>query len=101
MNFASDNCAPVHPRIMAALIEANDGAAASYGRDDLTRRAEAALRDRFEAPDAAVFLLGTGTGANALALAQMIPPLAGFSAIRARISRPANWVPPALWRAAR
>lgn len=74
MNFASDNCAPVHPRIMAALIEANDGAAASYGRDDLTRRAEAALRDRFEAPDAAVFLLGTGTGANALALAQMIPP---------------------------
>ena len=68
MNFASDNCAPVHPRIMAALIEANDGAAASYGRDDLTRRAEAALRDRFEAPEAAVYLVATGSYAFALAI---------------------------------
>ena len=74
MNFASDNASGVHPRIMAALAAANDGPAPSYGRDPLTAAAVARVREVFEAPDAAVFLLGTGTGANALALAQLCPP---------------------------
>ena len=74
MNFGSDNASGVHPRIMAAMAAANDGHAASYGRDDLTARAQDRVREVFDAPDAQVFLLGTGTGANALALAQLCPP---------------------------
>ena len=74
MNFGSDNASGVHPRIMAALAAANDGVAASYGRDPLTARAQDAVREMLDAPDAAVFLIGTGTGANALALSQLCPP---------------------------
>ncbi|HRO13536.1 MAG TPA: beta-eliminating lyase-related protein, partial [Paracoccus sp. (in: a-proteobacteria)] len=74
MNFASDNTAGVHPRIMAALAAANDGHCPSYGRDSMTAAAVARVREVFEAPRAEVFLLGTGTGANALALAQLCPP---------------------------
>ena len=74
MNFGSDNASGGHPRIMAALAAANDGVAASYGRDALTAEAQDRVREVFDARDAAVFLLGTGTGANALALAQLCPP---------------------------
>ena len=38
MNFASDNTAPVSPEIMAALGQANDGFASSYGADALTMK---------------------------------------------------------------
>lgn len=74
MNFASDNASGVHPDILAAIVAANEGAAPSYGRDRLTRAAVEAVRAAFEAPEAEVFLMGTGTGANALALAQVCPP---------------------------
>ena len=74
MNFGSDNASGVHPRIMAALAAANEGVAPSYGRDALTAAAVDRVRAVFEAPEAAVFLLGTGTGANALALSQLCPP---------------------------
>ena len=55
MNFGSDNASGVHPRIMAALAAANEGHASSYGRDDLTARAAARVREVFDAPDAEVF----------------------------------------------
>ena len=74
MNFASDNATGVHPDILAAIVAANDGHLPSYGRDRLTAAAIALVRETFEAPEAEVFLLGTGTGANALALAQLCPP---------------------------
>ena len=74
MNFASDNATGVHPDVWTAMAAANDGHLPSYGRDALTRAAVARVRDLFEAPEAEVFLLGTGTGANALALAQLCPP---------------------------
>jgi len=73
MNFASDNAAPAHPVILAAIAEANAGAAPSYGADSWTARAVAAIQEIFER-DCAVLLVATGTAANALSLAAMTPP---------------------------
>jgi threonine aldolase len=74
MNFASDNTSPAHPRVMEALARANEGYAQSYGEDTLTRAAEARIRDVFEAPEATVAFVATGTAANALSAALLCPP---------------------------
>lgn len=73
MEFASDNAAGVAPSIMDALVHANAGFATAYGEDTLTRRLEHRFSELFER-DVAAFLIGTGTAANALALAQLSPP---------------------------
>src|SRR5690349_11374453 len=73
MNFGSDNAAGVAPEILAAIAKANDGAVLAYGRDDWTRRVERRFAEVFE-HEVAVFLVPTGTGANALALAHLAPP---------------------------
>lgn len=74
MNFASDNVGPAHPRVMQALLAANEGTQSSYGADDLNTQAVAAVREVFEAPEAAVYFVATGTAANALALATLAQP---------------------------
>ena len=71
MNFASDNAGPVHPRVMQALALANEGYAPSYGTDVWTQTATRLIREAFEAPEAAVILVATGTAANSLALATL------------------------------
>src|SRR5258708_31919420 len=73
MEFASDNAAGVAPAILDALVRANAGCAIAYGHDALTRRLERRFSEVFER-DVAVFLVGTGTAANALALAHLSPP---------------------------
>ena len=73
MNFASDNAAGIAPEILAAIARANDGDALAYGRDEWTKRVEARFAEMFER-EVAVFLLPTGTAANALALAHLTPP---------------------------
>ena len=74
MFFASDNAGPVHPEVLAALARANEGYAMPYGADDGMGRVRQQIRDVFEAPDAMVHLLATGTAANSLALACMCQP---------------------------
>ena len=74
MNFASDNTAPIPPQIMAALARANQGYAMGYGNDPLTARVQARVREVFQAPQAAVHLVSTGTAANSLSLALLCPP---------------------------
>ena len=74
MHFRSDNFSPVHPRVMDALVRANQGYATSYGDDTIMDRVRARLREVFEAPEAAVYLVGTGGAANALALATYVQP---------------------------
>ena len=76
MRFASDNSSGAAPEVMAALLRANDGFERSYGADAAMGRVTALVREAFEAPEAAVYLVATGTAANALALAQLRKVLA-------------------------
>jgi threonine aldolase len=73
MNFKSDNEAPAHPRIMQALMDANEGYATAYSDDRYSRE----LNDRISAwfeTDCHVLPISTGTAANCIALAEIIPP---------------------------
>jgi threonine aldolase len=72
-NFKSDNVSPVCEAIMSAIIAANNGPAASYGGDDLTRQLETVASEIFGAA-VAIFPVTTGTAANALALSQLVQP---------------------------
>lgn len=74
MNFGSDNESPAHPDVMQALLQANSGYATSYGNDLIMDRVRDATRNLFEAPDAAVYLVATGSTANALSLSLHASP---------------------------
>ncbi|OCX67168.1 threonine aldolase [Thioclava sp. SK-1] len=71
MNFTSDNTSGVAPRIMQAMMAANDGHVPSYGADPLSAAVQAQLRILLDAPQAQVFLVSTGTAANALSCAAL------------------------------
>jgi threonine aldolase len=74
MHFASDHTSGAAPEIMAAVVKANEGYERSYGADAAMERVTALVRDLFEAPEAVVHLVATGTAANALAIATHCPP---------------------------
>ncbi len=74
MYFASDNSGPVHPEVLQALTDANQGHAMAYGSDTLMNEVRDQIRGVFEAPGAAVYLVATGTAANSLALATLSQP---------------------------
>jgi len=76
MQFLSDNTAPAHPAILAALESANRQATHSYGDDAWTARLDAAFSEYFAAP-VCVFAVATGTAANALSLACLTAPWGG------------------------
>src|SRR5262245_12076379 len=73
MNFASDNSVGVAPEILAAIAAASSGGALAYGNDAVTRRVEQRFAELFE-HEVAVFLVPTGTAANALSIAHLAPP---------------------------
>src|SRR6266545_1815211 len=73
MYFASDNTAGMAPEILDAIGRANTGYALGYGNDEWTQRVERRFAEIFER-EVAVFLVPTGTAANALALAHLSPP---------------------------
>lgn len=74
MNFASDNSGPVHPQVMAALEAANTGYALPYGVEPQMEQVTKRLCDVFEAPEAAVYLVATGTAANSVILSCYAQP---------------------------
>ncbi|SFK01763.1 threonine aldolase family protein [Celeribacter neptunius] len=74
MQFASDNTSGVHPKLMEALAKANEGYAPAYAGDRWTAELTERLRDMFQAPDALIYPMTSGTGTNAALLAAMSPP---------------------------
>jgi threonine aldolase len=65
--FASDNNSGVHPEIMKAIIEANEGHTIAYGDDIYTDRAKAKLYEHF-GNDIDIYFVFIGTAANVLGL---------------------------------
>lgn len=72
MRFFSDNAAPVHPAVMAAIAAA-DELDTAYDGDRWSRQLDARLSDLFETEVTALWV-PSGTAANCLALAAMCPP---------------------------
>lgn len=66
-SFASDNNSGVHPRVMEALIKANDNHAVGYGDDPWTAAAVTKIKEVF-GESASPFFVFNGTGANSVAL---------------------------------
>ena len=75
MQFLSDNAAAVHPRVWDAL-RAADAPQPPYDNDALSQQLDAVFADLFGRP-CAVLWVATGTAANCLALASMVPPHGG------------------------
>ncbi len=74
MFFASDNGGPAAPEVIEAIAKANSGIAMPYGADPIMDEVRSQIRELFEAPGAEVYLVATGTAANALALACLVQP---------------------------
>ena len=72
MNFKSDNEAPAHPAILEAIIDANRDMATAYADDAWSLRLDDAFSTLFET-ECTVLPLATGTAANSVALASMVP----------------------------
>lgn len=75
MQFLSDNAAAVHPHIWAAL-QAADAPAPPYDNDALSQQLDDVFGALFGRP-CAVLWVATGTAANCLALATLVPPHGG------------------------
>lgn len=67
VEFGSDNHSGVHPNIMKAIINANNGFCISYGDDDFTKCSIRKIKDVFGL-DIDVFFVYNGTAANILGL---------------------------------
>lgn len=72
-SFASDNNSGVHPRIMDAIVKANDNHAVGYGDDPWTEAAEKKIKKVFGAGCGVAFVFN-GTGANSVALQAVTRP---------------------------
>jgi threonine aldolase len=74
MWFTSDNAGPAAPEVMDALNACNNGYTSGYGAEEGMAQVTARIREIFESPEAAVYLVSTGTAANSIALATYSAP---------------------------
>ena len=70
--YFSDNAAAVHPKVMEAILAANQVDTA-YDGDALSRQMDAVFSDLFET-DCEVVWVSTGTAANSIILAHFVRP---------------------------
>lgn len=75
MQFLSDNAAAVHPRLWEAM-RAADAPDAPYDNDALSLKLDESFADLFGRP-CTVLWVATGTAANCMALATLVPPHGG------------------------
>jgi threonine aldolase len=75
--FASDNAATVHPAVLESIARANVGHAFGYGHDPYTAAVELRVAEAVGVPDAKVFFVFNGTGANVLSLRAALRPWQG------------------------
>jgi len=68
--FASDNNAGVHPAIMQAMNDVNNGHMVGYGGDPITEKAVNRFKQEF-GEDIDVYFAFNGTGANVISLASL------------------------------
>jgi len=73
VSFGSDNHSGVHPRVMDAIVRANEGYAHAYGDDPWTEEAYGHLRAVL-GEDIDVVFTFNGTGANVVTLAAICRP---------------------------
>lgn len=73
MNFLSDNAAAACSEVIDAVVAANVATPRAYDGDDWSARLDGVFGDWF-GHACTVFPVSTGTAANALALAAMVPP---------------------------
>ena len=73
MRFASDNWAGASPKVIDALAHAARDGGPAYGGDSITKAVERQFSELFER-DVAVFLVASGTIANALAVSAYTRP---------------------------
>jgi threonine aldolase len=73
MLFASDNWAGASPKVIDALAEAARAGGPAYGGDAITKAVERRFSELFER-DVAVFLVASGTFANALGISAYARP---------------------------
>jgi threonine aldolase len=73
-SFASDNTAPMHPKVLEALGAANLGHMPSYGADPVTEALRVRIREVFDAPQAEIWPVFNGSAANGLCLQAGLRP---------------------------
>lgn len=71
--FMSDNNSGVHPKIMEAIVNANQGHNYAYGNDDITKVAIEKISKLFN-KDVDVYFVTTGTAANVIGLSGLLKP---------------------------
>jgi threonine aldolase len=71
--FGSDNHAPAHPEVLAALVRAGEGHAFPYGGDEVTAQAVEVVRGHLGRTAEVAFVFN-GTGANLVGLGLALRP---------------------------